>query len=262
MKSVINSLKPLLAIVLVAAATIALLNPHPLFTITIRSEGKARTTFHAGNSLAVDPTLQEGAAKHYRSLLDYLVSPGALHNLGNAEFKLGKIGPAILAWERARALDPSFRNTTANLRFARGQAGLSEPEFAWHEKYSALLAPDVWLWIATGAFWIGVALLALPALLKRKRNAWTQGGAVAAIGVFLLTLPALAGIASRGKIGVVLAADTLLRLTPTKEGEMLGKLAEGELARAEKTRGEYVYVRGASDRAGWVRNEEFAKVWP
>lgn len=189
-------------------------------------------------------------------------SPGLLHNLGNAEFKLGKLGPAVLAWERARALDPSFRNTTANLRFARGQAGLSEPEWAWHEKYSALLAPDVWLWIASGAFWLAAALLALPPLLKRKRNAWTQGGAVAAIGVFLLTVPALAGIVSRGKLGVVLVADTMLRLTPTKEGEMLGKLAEGELARVEKSRGSYVYVRGASDRAGWVQREEFAKVWP
>lgn len=190
------------------------------------------------------------------------VSPGLLHNLGNAEYKLGKLGPAVLAWERARALDPAFRNTTANLSFARGQAGLSEPEWAWHEKYSALLAPDVWLWIASGAFWLAAVLLALPPLLKRKRNAWTQGGAVAAIGVFLLTVPALAGIVSRGKVGVVLAAETLLRLTPTKEGEMLGKLAEGELARVEKSRGAYVYVRGASDRAGWVQREEFANIWP
>ncbi len=200
----------------------------------------------------------EFAASLFRSR----ISAGTLHNLGNAEFKLGKVGPAILAWERAHALDPSFRNTTANLRFARGQAGLEEPQYAWHEKYSVLLPPDAWLWTATAAFWLAVALLALPALLARKRTAWAQGGAVVAIGVFLLTLPALTGIATRGKLGVVLAADTLLRLTPTKEGEMLGKLAEGELARAEKSRGEYVYVRGASDRAGWVRREEFAKIWP
>lgn len=189
-------------------------------------------------------------------------SPGLLHNLGNAEFKLGKLGPAILAWERARALDPAFRNTTANLRFARGQAGLSEPELAWHEEYSALFTPDTWIWVATGAFWLAAALLALPPLLKRKRTAWTQGGAVVAIGVFLLTLPALAGIVARGKIGVVLAAETVLRLTPTKEGEMLGKLAEGELARVEKSRGAYVYVRAASDRAGWVQRGEFTKIWP
>ena len=132
-------------------------------------------------------------------------APGLLHNLGNAEFKLGKLGPALLAWERAHALAPGFRNTTANLRFARSQAGLSEPEYSWDEKYSALLAQDSWLWTATAAFWIAAALLALPALLKRRRTAWTQGGAVVAIGVFLLTVPALAGIFSRGRIGVLSA---------------------------------------------------------
>lgn len=204
----------------------------------------------------------EHAVQNLRTIEPTAVSPGLLHNLGNAEYKLGQLGPAVLAWERARALDPGFRNTTGNLRFARGQAGLSEPEWAWHEKYSALFTPDTWLWIATGAFWLAAALLALPPLLRRKRTAWTQGGAVVAIGVFLLTVPALVGIASRGKVGVVLAAETVLRLTPTKEGEMLGKLAEGELARAEKSRGAYVYVRGASDRAGWVQREEFAKIWP
>jgi len=200
----------------------------------------------------------EDAAVDFRAR----VSPGTLHNLGNAEYKLGKLGPAILAWERARALDPAFRNTAANLRYARGQAGLNQPEFVWHERYSALLAPDVWLWTAAAAFWSAVGLLVLPALLKQKRTGWTQGGAVVAIGIFLLTVPALVGIFSRGKIGVVLTAETLLRLTPTKEGEMLGKLAEGELARLEKRRGEYVYVRGANDRAGWVLRSEFTKIWP
>ncbi len=190
------------------------------------------------------------------------VSSGLLHNLGNAEYKLGHVGPAILAWERARALDPAFRNTTANLRYARTHAGLSEAESAWTEKYSAVFSPDTWLWTATGAFWTAVALLTLPALLKRKRSAWTQGGAVVAIGVFLLTLPALAGISLRGRLGVVMVAESILRLTPTKEGELLGKLAEGEVARVEKTRGEYLYVRAATDRAGWVRAEEFEKIWP
>lgn len=218
-------------------------------------------TFFKGSKAYVAGELTD-ADIAWQRLITLSASPGLLHNFGNAEFKLGKLGPAILAWERARALDPSFRNTTANLRFARGQAGLTEPEWVWHEKYSALLAPDAWLWTATGAFWLAIALLALPPLLKRKRTAWTQGGAVVAIGVFLLTVPALVGIMSRGKVGVVLAAETILRLTPTKEGEMLGKLAEGELARVEKSRGEYVYVRGASDRAGWVRGEEFAKIWP
>jgi hypothetical protein len=189
------------------------------------------------------------------------VSSGLLHNLGNAEFKTGRLGLAVLAWERARALDPSFRNTAANLRFARGLAGLDAPALIWHEQYSAWFSPNTWLWVAAFSFWMGIALLAVPPLLKH-RAPWAQGVAAVAIAVFLMTLPALAGIATRGNLGVILAADTELRLTPTAEGEVLGKLPEGETARIEKARGAYVFVRASNDRAGWVRNGEFARIWP
>ena len=74
-------------------------------------------------------------------------------------------------------------------------------------------------------------------------------------------MPALAGLWTRSKIGVVLAPETPLRLTPTQEGEVLGKLPAGELARIELQRRGYFYVRAESDRAGWVRQPEFARIW-
>jgi hypothetical protein len=189
-------------------------------------------------------------------------SSGTLHNLGNAEFKLGHPGAAILAWERALAIVPSSKNTAANLRFARAQAGLLEPQYSWHEKYSALLSPGVWLTVASLTFWGAIALLALPPLLKRRRAGWTQATAVVAIALFILTVPALAGLTARAHLGVILVAETELRLTPTIEAEILGKLPEGELARVEKSRGAFAYVRAAGDRAGWVQVKEFEKIWP
>jgi len=189
------------------------------------------------------------------------VSPGLLHNLGNAEFRLGSVGSAILAWERAGALDPSLRNTSANLRFARGQAGLNPPDLAWHESYSAWLSPDAWTWIAALCFWGALAFLALPSLLRTRRSVWTQAGAVLTIALFILTLPALAGLWSRNRLGVVVADEALLRLSPTQEGEVLGKLPPGELARVELSRGGYHYVRAENDRAGWVTTEEFTRIW-
>jgi hypothetical protein len=203
-----------------------------------------------------------GAVKLFQAHAAGEVSPGLLHNLGNAEFKLGHLGPAILAWERARALDPSSRNTKANLRYARGHAGLEEPQWTWYETYSAVLPADRWIAIATCAFWASIALLVFPPLLHRRRTAFSQAAAVVAIITFLLTLPALGGILSRGRIGIVQSSNTSLRLTPTAEGEVLGGLAEGETARVEKRRGEYRYIRASSDRAGWVRADEFAMLWP
>jgi len=202
-----------------------------------------------------------GAAELLNRRSELQVAPGLLHNLGNAEYKAGNLGPAILAWERARSLEPRARNTVANLRFARGQAGLNPPGVPWQEGYSSWLSPDAWTWLAAICFWGALGFLALPPLLRLRRTAWTQVGAALTIAIFILTLPALAGLWTRNRIGVVLAAETPLRLTPTQEGEVLGHLRAGEVARVELQRRGFAYVRGENDRAGWVRSEEFTRIW-
>jgi hypothetical protein len=189
-------------------------------------------------------------------------SHGALHNLGNAEWKVSRAGYAVLAWERARALDPFNRNTTANLRFARIQAQLIVPERAWFEQYSEWLPSPIWLWAASLGLWGGIALLTLPRLLGTKRADWHQGAAALLLALFLLAVPALVGLHTRAGIGVILEEETALRLSPTQEGETLVKLAAGEMGRVENTRGDYLYVRAEGNRAGWVHRREFAKVWP
>lgn len=188
-------------------------------------------------------------------------SGGALHNLGNAEWKVGRHGHAVLAWERAQSLDPFHRNTEANLRFARHEARLEAPLLAWHERYSKLLPGDWWLVIASLGLWGGVALLALPRLLGRRRRDWHQGLAAALLAIFLLCCPAVFGLWKRAQLGVVLEDETPLRLTPTREGETLSRLPAGEMARIERERGSYLYVRAEGDRAGWVRKAEFARIW-
>ena len=204
----------------------------------------------------------EGAVQHLESVLSVQAAPGVLHNLGNAQYHLGRLGKSILAWERARSLDPGLQITTGNLHFARGQAGIEAPVLGWTEKYSLLLASDAWIWLATAAVWVSIGALSWPRLMNQRRSSWSQGTAVLAIGTLLLVLPALFGIASRAHLGVIVEAETPVRLTPTKEGETIGKLREGEMARQEKVRGEYVYIRADLDRAGWVRRTEFERLWP
>ena len=188
-------------------------------------------------------------------------SAGALHNLGNAEWKVGRPGYAVLAWERARLLDAFNRNTEANLRFARNKAHVEAPVLGWFERYSTWLAAGWWLAIASVALWGGVALLTLPRLLAWRRADWHQGVAALLLAIFLLSVPALFGISKRTRLGVVLEDETPVRLTPTAEGEALAKLPAGEMARVEHKRGDFLYVRAEGDRAGWIKAKDFAMVW-
>ena len=188
-------------------------------------------------------------------------SHGALHNLGNAEWKVVRPGHAILAWERASLLNPRDTNTAANLAFARKKSELQNPVLAWHESYSGWLPPNVWLIAASVGLWGGVTLLILPRLIGARRADWHQGMAALLLTVLMLSLPALFGIHRRANLGVALEDATSLRLTPTRDGEELVKLPAGEVARVEKERGGYFYVRAEGDRAGWVRRQEFERIW-
>ena len=117
-------------------------------------------------------------------------SSGAFHNLGNAEWQLGRVGPALLAWERAQWLDPYSSNTRANLRFARKSAQLDAPDLAWYEICSKWLPVDAWAWMAGISLWTAIAAVMVPGIVRWRKADWHQGLAAAGF--------ALAGAAREG----------------------------------------------------------------
>jgi hypothetical protein len=184
---------------------------------------------------------------------------GTLHNLGNAEWQCSRTGPAILAWERAQWLNPFAPGTKINLRVARKAAQLDTPDLAWYEVCSTWLPANAWSWIACLSFWLAVAMMTLPGILRWRRADWHQGLAAAGFAVFLLTLPALAGVYTRSNLGIVLLKQTPLRLTPTSEAQILVKLPAGEMARLEHERGNFVFIR-TSSTAGWLERSQFGLI--
>jgi tetratricopeptide (TPR) repeat protein len=225
----------------------------------LANSAKAEDAFQKACSFYASGNFNQ-AATSFRELVLTHLSSGVLHNLGNAEWKCGHAGEAVLAWERAQWLDPFDANTRANLRFARKAAQLTAPDLAWYEICSTWLPVNAWAWLAGGGFWLALALVMLPGIFRWRKAGWQQALSAGGFAVFLLALPALLGVHSRAGLGVVRAPDTPLRLTPTSEAQVLTKLPAGEMARLERERGSYVYIRAANDAAGWVRREEFGLI--
>ena len=113
--------------------------------------------------------------------------------------------------------------------------------------------------VAMASFWCAVAMALLPSVFRRRKDTWHQ--AVAALGVtlFLLSVPAQLGVITRSRLGFVLEKETPLRLTPTAEAQVITRLAAGEPARWQKSRGNYVMVR-TSRAVGWLETSQFALV--
>lgn len=201
------------------------------------------------------------AVEHFQSDLEKQPASGAFVNLGLAEWQRGHVGAAVLAWERARWVDPFNRDARDNLAYARQLSIIAPPDYSWHEHISAWLPINAWAWIAGVSLWLAVGMVILPGVLRWRRAAWQQAVAALALTLFLVSLPAHYGVLTRTKIGFALEKNLPLRLTPTAEGEVLTKLASGDPVRALRKRGEYVLVRTVEGQ-GWVKNSEVGWVCP
>lgn len=241
---IIHSSSWLLLLVLLIQGTVRATTPEELFTMGSQA-------YTAGG--------YEQAARAFAEAAAALPTSGTLRNLGNAEWQSGHAGKAILAWERAQWLDPFSQDVRSNLRFARKAAQLESPELAWYEICSEWLPVNVWGWLATFSFWLAVSMVLLPGILRWRKTDWHQGLAAAGFALFLLTLPALFGVHTRTRLGIILPKDAPLRLTPTKDAQVLAKLPAGEMARVESRRGNYVFIRtgGAS---GWLEQSQFGVI--
>ncbi|HWX21403.1 MAG TPA: hypothetical protein VN578_15995 [Candidatus Binatia bacterium] len=186
---------------------------------------------------------------------------GTFQNLGNAEWERGNSGTAILAWEQALWLDPFNAAACNNLRFARKTAQLEAPELAWYEVVSTWLPVNWWAWISGLSFWLAVAMGTLPGIFRLRKAVWHQAIAAFGFAVFLLSVPAHLGVATRSRVGFVLQKDTPLRLTPTEDAQFLTRLAAGEPARLERVRQKFFLIR-TSRSLGWIRRDQFGLTCP
>lgn len=188
-------------------------------------------------------------------------SAGAYRNLGNAAWLGGDVAKALLAWERAAWIDPRDADVRNNLQFAREIAQLEAPDLTWGEIASTWLPVDWWAWLAGGSLWFAVSLAVLPTVLRWRKSGWQQAFMAIGLGIFLLSLPANYGAVTRATLGLVLTAETPLRLTPTAEGEPVTKLAAGEPARVLRSRGKYLLLRTRL-ATGWVERDQFGRICP
>src|SRR5438105_15132263 len=112
----------------------------------------------------------EEAANAYESLIGSgNWNANLFYDLGNARYRLGDFGQAILNYERALALDPRHPEAQANLRIARDEARALELIPTELERLLAFATPNQYAAAAAIAFWI-FAFCAVILIFNRRRN--------------------------------------------------------------------------------------------
>jgi hypothetical protein len=102
------------------------------------------------------------------------VSADLLAASGNAEWRLGRKGRAMVCWERALMLDPGNSVAVAGLRHASAVGGVDRPEPRWHETYASWLEVDTWTLVGLASAWTLLLAWALPRQRHQPARCFTQ----------------------------------------------------------------------------------------
>jgi tetratricopeptide (TPR) repeat protein len=199
------------------------------------------------------------AAHKYEEVLRAGVESANLHyNLGNAYFRAGDIGRAILGYERARRLAPRDPDVLANLAFARSRGAEAEAR----SLLSRILFPLAdrmttdWLFLLGVVTWTAFfALLAVVRIVPSARvNA--RRGAVAAGTLTLLLLTS--GLARLVTVElpphVIVVSDRIatVRFEPSASGSAHFEVKPGAFLRLVAEREGWAQVSRRDGLRGWV----------
>jgi len=213
------------------------------------------------------------SAKQYDSAAYYFEKIAALqpqeatiyYNLGNTYYKLNKIGPAVLNYERALKIEPGNKKVADNLSLTQSRIAnripTSEDIFfvRWWQSITAGSYATTWAVISLLFF---LAIIAGLIMKRLGKSSWAGPRAVMILSaVWLVTMIlSFSSAASRdSQEAVVMQNDTPL-MNNTRQGKALGYLPEGTTVAIQSHQAEWMEIRLPDGRTGWVQQNTLTRI--
>ncbi len=220
--------------------------------------------FFEANSACKNEQFQK-AADGYLHLIENGIENGHIYyNLGNAYFRLGAFGRAILSYERARLWIPRDSDLAFNLSHARDQArdAVSDSQsFSINDILgldSINFYETFFVFTILNVFFFGILCIRL-----FKKAEWTYYLSIflaifVTIGasVFALKWHSVAG----DDRAVVLAEEVNVRAGPDSEDTVLFKIHEGSIVHYERSESDWVLLRLSKDKRGWAESTQLEQI--
>ena len=205
---------------------------------------------------------QEYAQGHFKEAIagyETLVRSGPLsanlfYDLGNAYFRTGDFGRAILNYKRALALEPHHPEAAANLQIAHDEARALEMQQSWPERYLQFASVNQYSTAAAVAFWTG-AFCMVALTFASRRSVRLIALLILSLSTFALAIFAIyeTGHGSKGRsLAVVIASDVQARLATADTANSVLALPAGSEIKILNTRGDWVYAALPNNLRGWI----------
>ena len=177
-------------------------------------------------------------------------------NLGNAAYKSGELGRAIAAYRMAERLTPRDSALRANLQFVRGKVYSDERTRLSRWKALIRLATiNEWTALTVICFWALCSVLACSEMTRRHYPkmllTFLSGGILsgAALAAAVMDQHAF-------NEAIVVAREVTARFGPLDESQSAFQLRDGAEVLVLDTKSEWIEIRDAEKRTGWIRRED------
>ena len=210
----------------------------------------------------------EEAASAYETLLSQgAVGASLYYNLGNSYFKQGKIGRAVLAYERASRLAPKDKEILGNLAYAKEfvQDKVSGAESSlWVRRLRylyELLTLNMTAGVSSFSYFLLTLVLCVmivrPAL-RRELRRWVIVSSVC-LG-FSLALLGAKLLSERYAQAIIVAREVDVRYGPSAQETKAFVLHEGTQISIREIAGDWVLIWLPNDRGGWIQRENLEPI--
>ncbi len=236
------------------ASLLILLTALSLTTAALAAPADVEATFAKANAAYAAGKFQP-AIQAYESLVrSGQWNPTLFYDLGNAWYRAGDAGRAILNYERALALDPNQAEAKANLQLVRDKARALELAPSWLESRLRLLTREQYTWLAVLAFWAALAILCGLYFAQRRAVVWIFAlvllvaiSAGATFAVYQLE------IGSAGaNLAIVTQKNIQARLATAESSGTVLVLPAGSEIKILSTRGDWSYAALPNNLQGWI----------
>ena len=234
----------------------------------------ARATAQDADLQAAEKAYADGnyadAASRYEALIKSRGDAAEVYyNLGNTYYKLGRIAPAILNYERALAMNPGDGDTRFNLEMARLRTEdriESTDGFLSRGLRSVqrLLSVDAWAAVALVAFvaFAGCLILFFFSKWVRLRKTGFY------LGILLLLVTVLANVCAWGgrrdlivrDAAIIFAPTVTVKSSPDRSGTDLFLLHEGTKVTIKNALGEWYEIRLGDGKEGWIPSKDLERI--
>ena len=189
-------------------------------------------------------------------------SANVFYDLGNAYFRTGDFGRAILNYQRALALERHHPEATANLQIARDEARALEMQPGRAERYLHFASANQYTITAAVSFWIAVFCLAA-SIFARRRSAMLILVSICCLLALAISVFAIYTL-DRGTKGQALAIVTgknvQARIATADTAKSVLALPPGSEIKILSTRGDWTYAALPNDLRGWIPAKDAERV--